>query len=75
MSTHNPVRPTWRCVGCGGPWPCPTRQRELRAEFTGATVSLSLYLAGMFVDAVQDLPHAPSGELYRRFLAWVRFGG
>jgi len=34
----------------------PTRQRQLRAEFDGALMSLSLYLAGLFLTAVQNLP-------------------
>ncbi|RQX13600.1 hypothetical protein DLJ58_03505 [Micromonospora arida] len=25
--------PIWSCGGCGLPWPCQTRKRELRAGF------------------------------------------
>jgi hypothetical protein len=72
VSAHQPVRPSWTCAGCGAPWPCATRRRELRAEFDGATVSLGLYMAPMFVDACEDLADAPAGELYWRFLGWLR---
>jgi hypothetical protein len=71
MSVHNPLRPSWRCGGCGDPWPCATRQQQLVAEYDNAIVSLHLYLTAVFVDAVQDAPTAPAGELYRRFLGWM----
>ncbi|MGI5212916.1 hypothetical protein [Plantactinospora sp. CA-290183] len=72
MTTHGPVRPLWRCGGCGAAWPCPTRKRELRAEFDGAPVSLGLYLGAQFVRAARDLPRSPAGALHRRFLGWLR---
>lgn len=71
MSIHLPVRPGWECRGCGGPWPCPTRQRELMAEYQCARVSLMLYLSGYFVQACVDLPMVASGRLYCRFLGWA----
>lgn len=71
MSMHLPVRPDWTCRGCGGPWPCPTRQRELLAEYQGARVSLMLYLSGCFTQACVDLPMVASGRLYHRFLGWA----
>lgn len=70
MSMHVPVRPVWTCAACGQPWPCPTRQRQLLAEYTDARVSLSLYLSGCFVQACADLGAIPAGILYRRFFAW-----
>jgi hypothetical protein len=74
MSTHNPVRPSWTCGGCVAAWPCQTRRAELLAEYDGATTSLALYLGVCLVDAAGDLPHALAGELYTRFLGWVRSG-
>jgi len=71
VSAHQPVRPTWLCGGCGDPWPCVSRRRQLLAEYDRAPVSLTLYLAALFVDAVQDLPAAASGELYARFIGWL----
>ncbi|MEH0846176.1 hypothetical protein V6U81_27735 [Micromonospora sp. CPCC 205711] len=72
MTTHGPVMPTWSCGGCGLPWPCPIRRRELRAEYTDAPVSLALYLGAYLVQATEDMPWTPAGVLYRRFLGWVR---
>lgn len=72
MTAHLPTRPTWACLGCGGAWPCPTRREQLLAEYTGAPVSLGMYLAACLVDAVMDIPDAPAGSLYRRFLGWAR---
>jgi hypothetical protein len=71
VSTHNPMRPSWECGGCGDPWPCVTRRRELLAEYERARVSLVVYVTGQFLDAVQDLPSVPSGALYDRFLGWL----
>jgi len=48
------------------------RAERLLAEFDGAFASLSLYLAGQFVDACADLPHATAGPLHERFLGWLR---
>jgi hypothetical protein len=44
---------------------------EPLAEYADATVALALYLTAYFTDAVNDLPDAPAGHLYRRFLGWV----
>ncbi|MFF5171639.1 hypothetical protein ACFY3U_03270 [Micromonospora sp. NPDC000089] len=72
MTTHGPVPPTWSCGGCGLPWPCETRRRELRAEFDRAPVSLALYMGSHLVSAAADLAWLPAGALHRRFLGWVR---
>ncbi|MEV0725348.1 flavin reductase [Micromonospora purpureochromogenes] len=72
MTTHHPITPAWTCGGCGIDWPCPTRRRELLAEYDHAPVSLALYLAAHLVDATQDLAHVPAGHLHHRFLRWTR---
>ncbi|MFR9780103.1 hypothetical protein ACL02O_29105 [Micromonospora sp. MS34] len=72
MSTHGPVMPIWSCGGCGLPWPCVTRRRELRAEYADAPVSLALYLGAYLVQATEDMPWTPAGVLHRRFLGWTR---
>ncbi|MFG3684854.1 hypothetical protein [Micromonospora sp. NPDC047740] len=72
MSTHGPVVPIWSCGGCGAPWPCATRRRELQAEFVDAPMSLALYMGSQFVRAAEDLTWAPAGTLHRRFLGWLR---
>lgn len=70
MSMHQPIRPDWTCAGCGAPWPCPTRKRQLIAHYHQTPVSLMVYLAGFFVEACQDLPGVLAGMLHERFLAW-----
>ncbi|MER5607565.1 hypothetical protein AB0F93_10135 [Micromonospora tulbaghiae] len=74
MTTHGPVMPVWSCGGCDLPWPCPTRRRELRAEFADAPVSLALYLGAYLVQATEDVPGAPADALHRRFVGWTREG-
>jgi len=71
VSAHNPVRPGWTCGGCDDLWPCVSRRRQLLAEYDGAVVALHLYLTALMVDALQDLPAAPAGQVYDRFLGWV----
>jgi len=63
---HVPVRPVWTCAACGRPWPCPSRQRQLLAEYADARVSLSVFLSACFVQACADLAAMPAGVLYRR---------
>lgn len=72
MTSHRPVSGSWECVGCGSAWPCRTRRLQLRAEFDGTRVSLSIYMSRFFVAAAQDLPYVPSGQLHHRFLGWIR---
>lgn len=72
VTAHGPVLPVWSCGGCGAPWPCPTRRRELRAEFAGAPVSLGLYMGSYLVWAAEDLTWVTAGVLHQRFLGWVR---
>ncbi|MEV6815675.1 hypothetical protein [Micromonospora sp. NPDC051296] len=72
MTTHGPVMPIWSCGGCDLPWPCPTRRRELRAEYADAPVSLALYLGAYLIQAAEDMPGAPAGTLHRRFIGWTR---
>lgn len=72
MTTHVPVLPIWSCGGCDAPWPCRTRQRELRAEFDNAPISLALYLGAQLARASEDLTWVPAGALHRRFLGWLR---
>ena len=71
---HQPMRPSWRCAGCGDEWPCPSRRAALAAEYDGAWVSLALSTNVLFADAAGDLPNAPAGALFRRFLGWVPHG-
>ncbi|MGW0216412.1 hypothetical protein ACWDXH_18675 [Micromonospora chokoriensis] len=72
MTSHGPVMPIWSCGGCNLPWPCPTRRRELRAEYADAPVSLALYLGAYLIQASEDMAWAPAGTLHRRFIGWTR---
>lgn len=72
MTTHGPVMPLWSCGGCDLPWPCPTRRRELRAEYADAPVSMALYLGSYLVQATEDMPWTPAGALHHRFIGWTR---
>ena len=69
---HVPVRPGWQCGACGLPWPCGTRRRQLLAEYDGAFVSLAVLMGSYLVDASVELPSERAGDLYDRFLGWVR---
>ncbi|MBQ1026256.1 hypothetical protein [Micromonospora sp. C95] len=74
---HVPLRPLWLCRACAAPWPCATARLALLTEYRDSHVALSIYLAGMLYDAVEDLyrlnPHdAPKpAALHDRFLGWA----
>jgi hypothetical protein len=71
VNLHSPRRPSWACIGCGGPWPCQTRRAQLRAQFSSAPVSLGLLMGGYFIDAAQDLRTEAAHDLYERFMGWL----
>ena len=71
MSVHVALRPSWVCAGCGVPWPCPTRRRQLRAEYNGGRPELSA-LMGYYLDQAQsDVPSASPAGLDQRFVGWI----
>lgn len=74
VNLHQPVRPVWSCASCGREWPCPSRRGQLLAEYDGALVSLSVTMSSYLYEAVGDLPKVYAGELYQRFLGWIRQG-
>lgn len=74
---HTPIRPIWLCRACGHPWPCGDAKLALLAEHERDRVSLFVYMAGCFGDAVDDLAKlradAPSSaDLLDRFLWWPK---
>ncbi|MFV2102023.1 hypothetical protein [Micromonospora sp. LOL_024] len=77
LQVHVALRPLWLCRACAAPWPCATARLTLLAEYRDSHVALSIYLAGMLYNAVDDLyrldPHdAPKpAALHRRFLGWA----
>jgi hypothetical protein len=72
VSAHAAVRPTWACGACGQPWPCPTSREELIAEFDGNVPAMSVYMAGKFLAALDDVPRVACDGLHLRFLGWIR---
>jgi hypothetical protein len=67
-----PVGRSWTCGGCPSAWPCETGRAELLAEYADAPTSLARYLGACLIEASGDLPHAIAGELYQRFVGWLR---
>jgi hypothetical protein len=69
----------WFCRVDAMPWPCAAAKLSLTAGFDGHMISLTLFLASQFVDALGDLhtispdpAAAPdSRALYERFIGWV----
>ncbi|ASW57766.1 hypothetical protein [Plantactinospora sp. KBS50] len=74
---HVPLRPTWLCRICAGPWPCGPAKLALLAGHDGDRIGLMITLAHYLHEAVYDLaevcgPHCPDPQdLNRRFLGWV----
>jgi hypothetical protein len=74
---HIPLRPGWQCAGCETAWPCETAKIDLLAGYRSMRLSLSLYLAGLYIEAMNDLyvrandslPPDPRA-LFERFLGW-----
>lgn len=71
-AAHVPIRPGWECAGCGRPWPCPDRRDRLLINYAGNRAALGVYLGLQLADATSDLRHHPAGDLYTRFLGWLR---
>jgi hypothetical protein len=73
--THQPIRPHWRCRGCGAPYPCGAARLALLAEYRGDRVALAIYLAVVMHDAMDDIwrvGHRPDvARLHERFLGWL----
>lgn len=73
------MRPLWICRVDAYPWPCADARLDLIDGFRDKTLSLTLYLASQFVEALGDLntidpelgPPPDSRALYERFLGWV----
>jgi hypothetical protein len=76
---HIPLRPGWQCGACEETaWPCGTAKTDLVASYHGMRISLSLYLAGLYVEAMDDIyvrgadqTTPDPRQLFERFLGWV----
>jgi hypothetical protein len=77
---HLPLPPLWICRVDAYPWPCADIRLDLTDGFRGKTISLTLFLASQYVEALHDLYSIDPDEgappdpraLYERFLGWVR---
>jgi hypothetical protein len=70
VSFHEALRPSWQCAGCGAPWPCPTRRRQLRAQYSREP-ELAALMEWYLAQAQRDLPGASPPGLAARFVGWV----
>lgn len=70
-AAHLARRPEWDCAVCGQQWPCRPGQADLLAQYADDRVGLLVYLAGLLVDAVQEIP-GPPDRLLDRFLRWAK---
>ncbi|MGW4461736.1 hypothetical protein [Micromonospora sp. NPDC004704] len=76
---HLPLRPLWICRIDAYPWPCADARLDLTSGYRGKTISLTLFLASQFVEALNDLntidpalgPPPDPRALYERFIGWV----
>ncbi len=71
MTAHQPLARSWTCVGCFLPWPCPSRQQQLRAFYVDSPVCLALVMGSAFIEAASDLGDRTVGELYDQFISWI----
>jgi hypothetical protein len=71
VSVHEALRPSWECAGCGAPWPCPTRRRQLRAEYIRGLPELSALMGWYLSQAQADVPGASPAGLDARFVGWI----
>jgi len=74
---HVPQRPIWLCRVCLTEWPCVTARTRLPMEYVEDPAGLSVYLATMLQQAIDDLyrlnpqPGQDPQWMYIRFLAWA----
>ncbi|SCG48042.1 hypothetical protein GA0070613_1644 [Micromonospora inositola] len=73
---HLPMRPLWRCRGCGAEWPCQPARLSLLVEYRDDRTALLVYLGTLMAEAGAQLPqlngHAAPENLTERFLSWAR---
>jgi hypothetical protein len=68
---HSPRRPIWDCEGCGRPWPCVVRQRQLWVEMPKNPVAIAEHMAGWMDVARLDLADLGAVQLEARFVGWL----
>lgn len=71
MTDHDPGRPAWDCNGCGDPWPCPPRRRQMLTEYDDLPELLRSHMLDRLDQACAELPMHFAGELRNRMLGWL----
>jgi hypothetical protein len=66
---HIEDRPSWKCRGCGDPWPCRPAQMHLLAELGPTPLRIHMWMRLEL--AAADMPTTPAGDLFDRFLHWT----
>lgn len=69
---HQPERPSWDCLSCRQPWPCPPARVQLGEAYGPDRAGLGMYLGALLFAAVAEMPTVSSGDLFDRFIAWTR---
>ncbi len=70
LPEHIPIRNAWLCTRCLIDWPCvPARRKLLDGEMDGTTLRIYMWL--QLEQAAMEMPDAPAGELFERFLHWT----
>ncbi|MEU8371765.1 flavin reductase [Micromonospora sp. NPDC048894] len=76
---HLPMRPLWRCRGCGAEWPCQPARLALLVEYREDRTGLLVYLSTLMAEAGTQLSQLNGNvvpdNLMRRFLGWARARG
>lgn len=69
---HTPRRPQWDCDTCEQEWPCNPARVRLAEAYGRDRVGLAMYCGALHPVALAELPAAAPGELWERFVGWVR---
>ncbi|WP_422769741.1 3CxxC-type zinc finger protein [Plantactinospora sp. WMMC1484] len=68
---HVPMRPLFRCRGCGARWPCSTARLALLFRYRDDPEGLRRYLGEKLLSALTDQPDVAPLALATRFLGWL----
>jgi hypothetical protein len=65
---HTAHRPTWNCLSCARPWPCPAARMNLVLQHEQHV--LARIMVAYLYQAARDRGF-PEGELFERFVRWT----
>ncbi|WP_240033066.1 hypothetical protein [Micromonospora globbae] len=69
---HQPERPSWDCLSCRQPWPCPPARVKLGETYGPDRIGLGMYMGALLLAAVIEMPEPAPDDLFQRFVAWTR---